>query len=134
MHFHKHFTAAEATRTLPLVRSIVSDIFDTGRRLEALLTVAEREATLSELRYQIVPVRNELRRYWEELEELGCTFRYWNSQMGVVDFPAVIDGEEVMLSWRTDESEVRYYHTLRAGYIGRRPVPERHWQSYTPAV
>jgi hypothetical protein len=126
MRFRKHFTSAEATRTLPLVRSIVRDIFDAGHRLESLLTAAKRESATAQPHHHIMLVRSELRQYWEELEELGCTFRYWNSQMGVVDFPALIDGEEVMLSWRTDETEVRYYRTFRAGYISRRPVPERH--------
>lgn len=46
-------------------------------------------------------------------------------ESGLVDFYALIDGELVLLCWRTDEPEVGYYHTLEGGFAGRRPLPAR---------
>jgi hypothetical protein len=46
-------------------------------------------------------------------------------ESGLVDFYAMVDGQIVLLCWRTDEAEVGFYHTLEAGYPGRRPVPAR---------
>jgi hypothetical protein len=44
--------------------------------------------------------------------------------MGLVDFPAWIDGEEVLLCWKMGEERVGYYHGLNDGYRGRKPIPE----------
>ena len=43
---------------------------------------------------------------------------------GLVDFPAVQDGEEVYLCWLVDEPEIGWWHELDAGFAGRRPLPE----------
>lgn len=57
----------------------------------------------------------------EEINLMGC--RITDVEMGLVDFPAQIDGREVYLCWRLDESEVSFYHYLDEGYAGRRPLP-----------
>jgi hypothetical protein len=45
--------------------------------------------------------------------------------MGLVDFPAMIDGEEVLLCWRSDEPEVLYYHGLEDGFAGRKKISSK---------
>jgi len=59
-----------------------------------------------------------------ELEDLGCFFKDWNFEKGLVDFPAIIDGKEVLLCWHSDEPYIRWYHGLQDGFHGRRPIPE----------
>ena len=54
---------------------------------------------------------------------MGCYYKDWNFQIGLVDFPALVDDEVVFLCWRSDESELRYYHRLEEGFAGRRPLP-----------
>ena len=41
---------------------------------------------------------------------------------GLVDFPAVRDGEEILLCWRLGEEEVAYWHGLEEGFAGRQPL------------
>jgi hypothetical protein len=41
---------------------------------------------------------------------------------GLVDFPSLRDGEEVLLCWLLGEDEIRFWHTLDGGFAGRRPV------------
>lgn len=41
---------------------------------------------------------------------------------GLVDFPAEMEGREVLLCWKEGESEVAFWHTLEEGYPGRRPL------------
>lgn len=41
---------------------------------------------------------------------------------GLVDFPAVIDGREVLLCWKEGESEVAFWHTPEEGFPGRKPL------------
>ncbi len=46
-------------------------------------------------------------------------------ETGLVDFYSLQDGELVLLCWRSDEPEVGFYHTLEAGFAGRRPLSAR---------
>jgi hypothetical protein len=41
---------------------------------------------------------------------------------GLVDFPAIRDGQEVYLCWIEGESDIGFWHGLEAGYAGRRPL------------
>lgn len=43
---------------------------------------------------------------------------------GLVDFPALIDGEVVLLCWLRDEPFVTHYHGLNDGFWGRRKLNE----------
>ena len=56
-----------------------------------------------------------------DLQEEGIEIK--DLERGLVDFYARIDGELVYLCWRIGEEVVGYFHSLGAGFRGRRPVP-----------
>ncbi|GIW70489.1 MAG: hypothetical protein KatS3mg102_0031 [Planctomycetota bacterium] len=113
------FTPREASRTLPLVRRIVADILERGRRLRALLQGGwqGREQEVEQLEQQLDALL-------AELEQIGCSYKDWSFDVGLVDFPAVIDGQPVYLCWRSDEPRLAWYHPVETGYAARRPIPE----------
>ena len=39
---------------------------------------------------------------------------------GLVDFPALRDGEEILLCWRLGEDEITHWHGLEEGFAGRK--------------
>lgn len=142
MEFPRYFSRADAVRTLPLVKRIVADILDTGRSLREYLEQATprhaREtaaagATLGEQRRAakrlwdedptIQEHRAALLEYLAELDSIGCLYKDWGFDMGLIDFPAIIDGQQVFLCWRSDEPELAFYHRIEDGYAGRRPLP-----------
>src|SRR6476660_2692618 len=41
---------------------------------------------------------------------------------GLVDFPAVRDGEDVLLCWQLGEESVEWWHGLEDGFGGRQPI------------
>jgi hypothetical protein len=41
---------------------------------------------------------------------------------GLIDFPAIRDGQEVYLCWELGEDRVAWWHELDAGYGGRQPL------------
>jgi len=43
---------------------------------------------------------------------------------GLIDFPAVVDGEEVLICWKEGETRITHYHGWHDGFIGRKPLPE----------
>ncbi|MDA0746259.1 MAG: DUF2203 domain-containing protein [bacterium] len=118
----KYYTPAEANLTLPLVRRIVSDIQETGQRLfkqaEELGEAAAEDTGIKKM----IDTLNE---FFAELEQLGCSYKDPNFKLGLVDFPALIEGKEVELCWRSDEPSVAFYHG-QEGYAGRKPIPEKY--------
>jgi hypothetical protein len=42
----------------------------------------------------------------------------------LVDFPAELDGEPVLLCWLENEPELAWYHPLMLGFMARRRLPE----------
>ena len=117
----KFFTLEEANRTLPLVKRIVNDILNTGESLRGLYASASAIGTLPE--EEIGRASEQLEQLFGELESVGCSYRDWNFTLGLVDFPAVLDGRAVCLCWKSDEEEVGYYHETAAGFAGRKPIP-----------
>ena len=117
--FQKFFTPKEANRRLPYVKKIVEEILENGKRLRQLLPRAHEESIGLQCEY----LTEEINKRMHELEELGCFYKDWNFEIGLVDFPAKIDGEDALLCWRSDEPEILWYHSMYDGYAGRRPLP-----------
>lgn len=118
----KHFTPKEATKMLPLVRRIVEDILDLANEMRTAIGEQDQFTLTPE----IESMRARMQSLFGELEELGCSYKDWSFDKGLVDFPAVIDGEEVLLCWRSDEPELLYYHDYTSGFAGRKPIPQHY--------
>jgi hypothetical protein len=57
------------------------------------------------------------------LEEIGAELK--DPQSGLIDFYAQrAGGETVYLCWRLGEERIRFWHSLRGGFAGRRPIEE----------
>lgn len=41
---------------------------------------------------------------------------------GLVDFPALRDGDEIYLCWEQGEDRIGYWHDADSGYAGRQPL------------
>jgi hypothetical protein len=55
-----------------------------------------------------------------ELDELGVVVK--DLDLGLLDFPALREGEEVELCWQVGEDAVAHWHPLEAGFRGRKPI------------
>jgi len=116
----KYFTQSEAKKTLPLVRKIVKDILDTSREMRL---IADEIGSNVENDPRIQKLADNIEEFMQELEEIGCYFKDWNFSIGLIDFPAIIDGKEVFLCWRSDEDDIMYYHEVDTGFAGRKIIP-----------
>ena len=56
----------------------------------------------------------------ERLDELGVTVK--DLDLGLLDFPALVDGREVELCWHVGEDSVAFWHEIGEGYAGRKPI------------
>lgn len=116
----KHFTPYEVNKRLPLVKQIVSDILVKGSELKQIAISQEGPNDRSAYEKTMKQINGLV----DELESLGCFYKDWSFEKGLVDFPSIIDGREVMICWQGDELEVRWYHGLEEGYQERCPIPE----------
>jgi hypothetical protein len=119
----KYFTPSEAKNTLPLVKKIVKDILDTTREMRLIAEDLNGEV---EENPQLKKIAEDVNGFMSELEEFGCFFKDWNFTIGLVDFPAMMNGKEVMLCWKSDEDDIMYYHDNEEGFSGRKPIPKEY--------
>jgi hypothetical protein len=120
------YTIAEANRTLPYVSSIVGEIReryqtiqDRGQRHNALPKNQKdgRAALKGEIQAEARRIHNCV----EELEAIGLELKDY--ELGLVDFPAELEGRSILLCWKYGEREVDHWHEATEGYQGRQRVP-----------
>ena len=117
----RFFTPKEANQILPEVRKIVEGILIRADSMRALI----KEGNLSgEHKSQLMELDSQIKSFMGQLEEMGCHYKDWNFEIGLVDFPAIIHGQEALLCWRSDEPKVAWFHSYEDGYAGRQTVTE----------
>lgn len=57
----------------------------------------------------------------QKIQELGVVVK--DVEMGLCDFPHMLDGRIVYLCWKFGEPEVQWWHEVDSGYSGRKPLP-----------
>jgi hypothetical protein len=130
----RHFTPEEANSLLERVRPVAESLVAHRR---AFTVAAARRARLSqrisgnggdfdpqepsELDEQLEREAEAVARAVNELQRLGVLVK--DLDRGLVDFPALRGGEEVLLCWQVGEDEVAFWHGVEEGFAGRKPLP-----------
>jgi hypothetical protein len=118
----KRFKLAEANRSLPLVRRVVSDIVKTHEQITTLQATLEaaKHKDVAAIQTKIDRVVEQLQSYVEELHEIGCDLKDY--QIGLVDFLGRHQGHDVCLCWKLGEEKIGFWHEIQTGFAGRQPV------------
>jgi hypothetical protein len=125
MRHARHYTLEEARAK----REWVARRVEAARDALAVLASPEARAALEAMdpdrggAWPGKPVARatlELQRAIAELQAADIVVR--DVGRGLVDFPALMDGEEVYLCWLVHEPEIEFWHELDAGFAGRRPL------------
>jgi hypothetical protein len=59
----------------------------------------------------------------EHIQSTGCVVK--DLEVGLLDFPSRLNGEDVYLCWRLGEDRIRFYHRQDEGFSGRKPIDPR---------
>lgn len=124
----KYFTVEEANEILPVVKRELEILQGIKRDFE------KRYAEWQDLKRR--PVQDEDRMFALESRldflqiEAGTHIQNIHAsgvqlkdiEIGLLDFPAVIHGEEVLLCWKMGEEKISHYHGLHEGFRGRKPL------------
>jgi hypothetical protein len=127
------FTPADANELLPVVRPLVERMVEGKRALDAAQAEADDVSTrisgnggglpparLAEVNAELSRRAAELAGALEEIQDLGVVVK--DLDTGLVDFPSVREGRDVLLCWRLGEDEVAFWHGYDDGFAGRQPI------------
>jgi hypothetical protein len=129
----RNFSPEEANELLPIVRPLVERMVEAKLALDTAQAEADDVSTrisgnggglpparLAEVDAAVSRRATELARALEEIQALGVVVK--DLDTGLVDFPSVRDGRDVLLCWRLGEDEVAFWHGYDDGFAGRQPI------------
>lgn len=131
------FTLTEAERARRELEPVLVEAMDCRKKLAGLETdlsavsarimmmggVIVPYEKLATLRTQHHQLAETLKSALHRILETGCLIK--DLEVGLLDFPALINNEEVYLCWRLGEDRIRFYHRQDEGFAGRKPLDPR---------
>ncbi len=122
MRHDRHYTLEQANATREWVAERVRRLADARTRLVAVgggaLNALDPNSGGAYPGRDAARALVELSRAMAELEAVDIVVR--DVERGLVDFPALREGQEVYLCWLISEPEIEFWHGLDAGFAGRR--------------
>lgn len=128
------FNRQEAEALLPLIEQMLLGAMQNKQRVEQLdadfSQVQNRillyggllpsYGALARKRLERETLAGALRDAVAEIESNGCVVK--DLKLGLVDFPSVVNDEQVYLCWKLGEQGIRYWHRADEGFAGRKPL------------
>lgn len=125
------FTPAEANALVPALKERLAALRDAWHAFEFAreqwreAVSFEGESSAEALRWEseLTLLRARLEPIWAALADMGAEVK--DPILGLVDFHGQrSDGSVVYLCYRDDEDEIRFWHPMDTGFMGRRPLSE----------
>lgn len=66
----------------------------------------------------------------EKIHSTGCVVK--DLDVGLLDFPARLNDEDIYYCWRVGEDRIRFYHRQDEGFAGRKPIDPRDADYHNP--
>lgn len=131
------FTLTEAERTRKELEPFLVEAMDCRKKLSGLETDLSAVSArimmmggvivpydkLATLRAEHQQLAQSLKTALNRILETGCLVK--DLEIGLLDFPAVIDNQDVYLCWKLGEDRIRFYHRQDEGFAGRKPLDPR---------
>jgi hypothetical protein len=129
----RYFTVDEANEALEELRPLAEQMVERrGRLVEAQALRASLGAQVganggdlapsdfADADAQLEAAATELAHSIERIQAAGVLVK--DLDQGLLDFPALRDGEEILLCWRVGEDDIRFWHGVDEGFAGRKPL------------
>lgn len=132
----KYFDRREAEELLPTIIPWLEEARDEKQRIEAfkneLAQVASRIMVMGGI---FPPLADLLRKKSDHdkaaehlveivnrIQDSGVVVK--DLDVGLVDFPSLVDGEEIYLCWKLGEDHIAFWHRIDEGFAGRKPIDD----------
>lgn len=135
----KLFTVVEAERLLPRARPLVEQVRGAAQRYRDLTAQVSVLVQTHGEEAMDKPENPDRAKYWglvgqtrdaeERMQALLDELRFLGAEVkdldqGLLDFRTKRGSEVVLLCWKLGEGRIGYWHDLRSGFAGRRPIAE----------
>ena len=131
------FTLTEAERTRRELEPFLVEAMDSRKKLSGLENELSAVSArimmmggvivpyekLAAVRMQHETLAETLKSALNRILETGCLIKALDA--GLLDFPAVINKQDVYLCWKLGEDRIRFYHRQDEGFAGRKPLDPR---------
>lgn len=133
----KTFTLDEAQALLPVLEALLKRAQESKQAAAVaeleLAALAQKIYLMGGMRVDVAEaskqravVDGHLQRAQESVAEIDAIgVQVKDLDTGLLDFPCRVEDEVVLLCWKLGESSIDYWHTMEAGFKGRRPLDER---------
>ena len=130
----KYFTLREAQELLPFLAPQLEQAREQKKKMDLLdeeLSRASAEimvlggsipprTRLAQTRLERDQFAGLLKDSVSKIVETGCLIK--DLEVGLVDFPALLRGEEIYLCWKLGEKHIEYWHGIDEGFAGRKLI------------
>jgi hypothetical protein len=132
----RFFTLIQAEKLLPAVETAIREAIALKaefqeaetewqgftRRVNVLGGVKVDHAQLRERKQRRESSALRLKHSIEGIQGLGCVVK--DLDIGLIDFPTLLRGEEVYLCWKLGEAGITHWHGLHEGFRGRKAIDQ----------
>jgi hypothetical protein len=131
----KYFTLAEANELIPIVDQDLRALQSLKQQFEIKYLELKKLKEVSyateggldndpffTLETELEFLQIEAKSHIQSFQMKGIELK--DIDIGLVDFPSMMDDQEVLLCWRQGEDKIEYYHTRYDGFAGRKPISE----------
>lgn len=126
----RYFTLNEANSLIPYIKEELgfmqakrSDFLRSYKELRLIKQLPQNsrlDEAIFKLECSMEFMQLEIQLHLDTIHAKGIQVKDIDS--GLVDFPAVIDGDEVLLCWKQGEASITHFHGLYDGFSGRKPL------------
>ncbi len=133
MEKQNFFTLDEAKQKIPWLEIHLQEIVSLSKHIERLKLEMDKifrkissnghgstDQDMAGKRKETDDAVNRVSKLVQGINDLGIIVR--DTERGLVDFPAFLEGREVCLCWILGESTIQFWHEIDTGFSGRQPL------------
>jgi hypothetical protein len=113
-------TLADALEQRRVALEFERELSGLAQRIQLSGGLAVRRQKARELRQGYDGATEKIQAAVEKIESVGCMVK--NLDLGLIDFPGRLNGEDVFWCWRLGEDRIRFWHRESEGFAGRKPI------------
>jgi len=113
-------SAMEGKKTMQEVEAELQEvgqrIFVNGGMLVDVIALGKRKAQRDKAVHAVKDALGEIDSAGVQVKDLD---------MGLLDFPCVVEGRVILLCWKLGEPGIGFWHDTEEGFAGRKPIDEK---------
>ncbi|GEL07909.1 DUF2203 domain-containing protein [Salisediminibacterium halotolerans] len=130
----KTFTLEEANALIPVLETEIAELQRLNQDFQDTVNILNKQKSIDSSKVstdqpdvfmaesKLEFIEMQARMHVNNVEQYGVEIK--DVDVGLVDFPAELNGENVLLCWKYGEKEITHYHGPEDGFAGRKPIQE----------